>query len=74
MGILKSFDQAMNIVLSECKERIYSKDEPVINESLGSYIIRGDHVCIIGEVDLDQDAKIDYNAVRANQVNPIPHS
>ncbi len=64
----------MNIVLGNCKERIYSKDEPVVNEPLGAYIIRGDHVCVIGEIDLEQDAKITYEKIRADPINPIPHS
>jgi len=74
VGILKSFDQAMNIVLSECKERIYSKTDPVMNDALGAYIIRGDHVCVIGEVDHEMDSKIDYTKIRADPINPIPHS
>eukprot|EP00826_Nyctotherus_ovalis_P040650 TRINITY_DN4026_c0_g2_i2.p2 TRINITY_DN4026_c0_g2~~TRINITY_DN4026_c0_g2_i2.p2 ORF type:complete len:103 (+),score=31.36 TRINITY_DN4026_c0_g2_i2:107-415(+) len=74
VGTLKSFDQAMNIILSNCSERIFSETQPVVNESMGAYIIRGDHVCVIGEVDLEQDSKVDYEKIRAAPANAIPHT
>ena len=44
VGILKGFDQAMNVALSHCHERIFSLETAVSVTQLGVYLIRGDNV------------------------------
>ena len=61
----------MNIVLAECHERIYSKTAGVESHSLGLFLVRGDNVAIIGEIDNDIEGVIDYNQVKANPLNPM---
>ena len=61
---LASFDQKLNLVLRDCQERIYSPGEPVSSHSLGLFFLRGDNVGLIGEVDPDLDAQIDYSAIK----------
>jgi U6 snRNA-associated Sm-like protein LSm8 len=48
LGNLRGLDQAMNACLSECVERVYSKDAPVNFIKLGVYMIRGDTIAVIG--------------------------
>jgi len=68
-GILKGFDQTINLILDQAHERVYSQDEGVDMVPLGLYIIRGDSVITIGEVDDEIDSNIDFTSIRAN---PLP--
>ena len=43
-GILKGFDQTINLVLEQSHERIFSEDAGVVQNVLGLYIIRGDNM------------------------------
>lgn len=45
-GTLKGFDQATNIVLENCHERVYSTVAGVEQIVLGLYIIRGDNMYV----------------------------
>lgn len=45
-GVVKGYDQTSNLILADAIERIYSLDEPVAEEPLGLYIIRGDNMCV----------------------------
>ncbi|KAF4662763.1 N(alpha)-acetyltransferase 38, NatC auxiliary [Perkinsus olseni] len=73
LGKFKGFDQSLNVVLSECKERVYSMVEGVETLHHGLYLIRGDDVVSIGEVDEDIDARIDQSTVIAAQLKSILH-
>lgn len=42
--MLAGFDQKSNIVLSDCKERVYSTDEGVEEIPLGLYLVKGETV------------------------------
>ena len=48
LGNLKGLDQALNAILSDCEERIYSKSAGVKMEKLGLFVIRGDNIAIMG--------------------------
>lgn len=39
---MAGFDQRSNIVLSDCKERVFSMDEGVEEIALGLYLVKGD--------------------------------
>jgi U6 snRNA-associated Sm-like protein LSm8 len=43
-GVLKGYDQAINVVLDDSFERVYSLKEPVEAVELGLYIVRGDNM------------------------------
>ncbi|KAL8200307.1 hypothetical protein R6Q57_011646 [Mikania cordata] len=73
VGILKGFDQATNIILDESHERVYSTKEGVQQLVLGLYIIRGDNISIIGELDEEIDANLDLSEVRAHPLKPVIH-
>lgn len=44
-GVLKGFDQCVNVVLDDSFERVFSLKEPVEAVELGLYIVRGDNMC-----------------------------
>jgi len=70
-GYLKSFDQSMNLSLKDCYEKIYSKEEAVSFLKMGLYMIRGDNVAIVSEVDELLEKQIDYSSVKAEQLKEM---
>ena len=40
-------------------------------EQLGLYMVRGDNVAVVGEVDEDLDAKIQFESLKAAPLKPI---
>lgn len=70
---MKGFDQTVNIILSNSHERVYSSSSGVEQVQLGLYIIRGDNIAVIGEVDEELDSEINLNDIRAEPLNPVVH-
>lgn len=86
-GTLKGCDARANIILADCVEREYSLDEGVNMIPLGLYMIKGDNLYVftpslyslvltdfrvmIGEVDADKEASLDYKSIRAEPLNEI---
>ena len=72
---MRGFDQQTNVVLASCHERVYSGDAETGVEliPLGLYVIRGDNVALIGEVDTEKDKAIAFDAVRAPPLKPVVH-
>mmetsp|Transcript_22730 Transcript_22730/g.32984 ORF Transcript_22730/g.32984 Transcript_22730/m.32984 type:complete len:97 (+) Transcript_22730:142-432(+) len=73
VGNLKGYDQATNIILDECHERVFSPDAGVEQVVLGLYIIRGDNIAVIGELDEELDSRIDLSSARAEPLKPVMH-
>ncbi|XP_039055753.1 sm-like protein LSM8 [Hibiscus syriacus] len=63
VGVLKGFDQATNIILDESHERVYSTKEGVQQLVLGFYIIRGDNISVVGELDEELDSSLDLQTL-----------
>ncbi|KAI5397081.1 U4/U6-U5 snRNP complex subunit lsm8 [Lathyrus oleraceus] len=70
VGVLKGFDQETNIILDESHERVYSTKEGVQQLVLGLYIIRGDNISVVGELDEDLDSNLDLSKLRAHPLKP----
>ncbi|XP_028069139.1 sm-like protein LSM8 isoform X2 [Camellia sinensis] len=66
VGVLKGFDQATNIILDESHERVQQL-------VLGLYIIRGDNISIVGELDEELDANLELSKLRAHPLKPVIH-
>ncbi|KAJ8750228.1 hypothetical protein K2173_014143 [Erythroxylum novogranatense] len=73
VGVLKGFDQATNIILDESHERVYSTKEGVTQLVLGLYIIRGDNISVVGELDEELDSQLDLSNLRAHPLKPVIH-
>jgi len=73
VGLLKGFDQTVNLILEESHERVFSSDQGVEQVALGLYIIRGDNVAVVGEVDDGTDSALDFENMRAAPLNPVVH-
>ncbi|KYQ91123.1 LSM domain-containing protein [Tieghemostelium lacteum] len=70
VGVLRGIDQAVNIILESCHERIYS-EEGIQKFPLGVHIIRGDDVAVVGEIDKELDDKLDLPSIVADPLKPI---
>ncbi|KAI9030293.1 hypothetical protein DFJ74DRAFT_602570, partial [Hyaloraphidium curvatum] len=68
VGLLKGFDQKLNIILADTEERVFSKSEGVETVPLGLYIVRGENVATIGQLDTEKDATIDWPKVKAEPI------
>lgn len=73
IGTLKGFDQTINLILDDSHERVFSSSEGVEHVVLGLYIIRGDNVALIGEIDEVTDKQLDLGDIRAEPLNPVVH-
>lgn len=73
VGTLKGFDQTINLILDESHERVFSSGQGVEQVVLGLYIIRGDNVAVIGEIDNELDKQMELTSVRAEPLNAVVH-
>ncbi|KAF4622846.1 hypothetical protein D9613_001844 [Agrocybe pediades] len=68
-GVLRSYDQFANLVLEDTVERIYHGN--AFAESWhGLFLIRGENVVLLGEIDLDKEddiplKQVDYDVLSA---------
>ncbi|KAK9821542.1 hypothetical protein WJX74_009578 [Apatococcus lobatus] len=73
VGTLKGYDQATNVILDDCHERVYSTKTGVEQLVLGLYVIRGDNIAVVGEVDDELDSQIDLSQISAAPLKPLAH-
>jgi U6 snRNA-associated Sm-like protein LSm8 len=73
VGVLKGFDQTTNVVLDECHERVFSTSAGVEQVVLGLYIIRGDNIALVGEIDEEVDAQLELDQMVAEPLKPVVH-
>ncbi|NXE51343.1 LSM8 protein, partial [Casuarius casuarius] len=73
LGTLKGFDQTINLILDESHERVFSSSQGVEQVVLGLYIVRGDNVAVIGEIDEETDSALDLGNIRAEPLNSVVH-
>jgi len=71
IGMLRGFDQTINIILEKSHERIFSQEQGVVQNVLGLYMIRGDNISIIGELDVEADVARDLTKVRADPLKQV---
>ncbi|KAE9400518.1 Sm-like ribonucleo protein [Gymnopus androsaceus JB14] len=71
VGVMAGFDQKSNVVLSDSKERVYSMEEGVEEIPLGLYLVKGDMIILIGELDETVDQAVDLASIRAEPILPI---
>ncbi|KAJ3719889.1 hypothetical protein EV361DRAFT_881148 [Lentinula raphanica] len=69
-GVLRSYDQFANLVLEDTVERIYH--ENLFAESWhGLFLIRGENVVLLGEIDLDQEDDVPLRQVEYHELEPF---
>ncbi|OBT74035.1 hypothetical protein VF21_07822 [Pseudogymnoascus sp. 05NY08] len=57
IGVLRSWDQFANLVLQSTSERLFTHSPPLqfADVPQGTFLVRGENVLLLGEVDLDKD-------------------
>lgn len=73
IGTLRGVDNVTNLLLTECKERVYSETEPVQEVELGLFILRGDNCALVGQVNQAKEEKLDLTTIRAPRMKPVVH-
>ena len=73
VGTLRGFDQVINIILDDSHERVFSTTSGIEQVPLGLYIIRGDNVAVIGDINEEQDSKMNFSNIKAEPLNPVVH-
>ncbi|KAG2182386.1 hypothetical protein INT43_007316 [Umbelopsis isabellina] len=68
LGTTRGVDSAGNIILEKCHERVFSSDGTEV-VPLGLYVIRGDSIGIIGQIDTDAETEMNIEELRAE---PLP--
>lgn len=71
VGVLKGIDHQTTIVLTDCRERIFSETDGVEEVVLGLYIVRGDQICCIGELNDEIDRGIDWPTIKGSRPEAI---
>ena len=66
---MQGFDQALNLVLEDSFERIFSS-MGVEAVTLGGYIVRGESVCMVGEINEHLERSIDYSKITVEPIEP----
>ena len=69
----QGFDQTINLILDETHERVYSPGQGVEQVVLGLHIVRGDNICVVGEIDEDIDSRLELHNMKADPISPVPH-
>jgi len=67
IGVLRSFDQFANLVLQDTIERIYVGDA-YGDIPRGIFIIRGENVVLLGEIDLDKEDDLRLKQVPVEEI------
>ena len=70
-GVLKAYDQLTNVVLNDTEELVFSSDAPCESIALGLFIIKGDNLAVIGEIDDSEPEHL--HELRGIQLKPIQH-
>ncbi|KAF8924868.1 N(alpha)-acetyltransferase 38, NatC auxiliary [Dissophora ornata] len=71
VGQLMGYDQAANVILGQTHERIFSSTEPMKSVPIGVYVIRGETIAIIGELDEELDEATDYDNMLVEPLEPL---
>ncbi|KAJ5081907.1 hypothetical protein NUU61_010171 [Penicillium alfredii] len=64
IGVLRSWDQFANLVFQDTVERIYA-GKLYADVPRGIFVVRGENVLLLGEVDLDREDEIPTSVTRA---------
>jgi U6 snRNA-associated Sm-like protein LSm1 len=72
-GVLRSYDQFANLVLEDTVERIYHGNA-FAEHWHGLFLIRGENVVLLGEIDLDQEDDVPLRQVDYQFLDPYHKS
>ncbi|KAL7223628.1 hypothetical protein ACSBR1_025140 [Camellia fascicularis] len=68
-GLESLVDQTISVITNDGRNIVEGVQQLV----LGLYIIRGDNISIVGELDEELDANLDLSKQRAHPLKPVIH-
>ncbi|TRM66137.1 hypothetical protein BD626DRAFT_486828 [Schizophyllum amplum] len=68
-GVLRSYDQFANLVLEDTYELIYHGNL-CAEKHVGLFLIRGENVVLLGEIDLDREDDVPLRRVEYKALEP----
>ena len=71
VGTLVGWDHMTNLILANSHERIFSPNESVKMLNLGIFVVRGDNVALLGQVDPELDAAVSWDDIKVGPVAAI---
>jgi U6 snRNA-associated Sm-like protein LSm8 len=69
-GTLSGADHLTNIVIEDTHEIIFSLNQTSITP-LGVYLLRGDSLLMVSEIDTDKEERIDWEGVRCEPLKAM---
>ena len=73
LGRLEGFDQACNLVTFDCHERVFDSLQGAQIMRHGLFILRGDNLALVGEIDERKDLETDWSKIICAPLKPIIH-
>ncbi len=61
------------MIMEDCRERQFCVDAAMLEIPLGLYVIRGDNIAVIGEMDENLDSQTDWTEIRASALRAVTH-
>ncbi|KAI7889855.1 uncharacterized protein EV154DRAFT_513105 [Mucor mucedo] len=68
VGKLRGTDQSSNLILEKCEERVFSSEGTEV-VPLGLFLLRGDNLCTVGEIDTEKDETLDLPSIKADPLS-----
>ncbi|KAI7905472.1 uncharacterized protein BX663DRAFT_499828 [Cokeromyces recurvatus] len=68
VGKLRGTDQTSNLILEHCQERVFSSEGTEV-VPLGLFVVRGDNLCTIGEIDTEKEETMDITEIKADPLS-----
>ena len=72
-GLLKCFDQTTNIVIENCKERLHDQRKDYHEPYMGTFLLRGENVVAICEVNKTEASKFDNNLLSGENIPSVQY-
>ena len=70
-GVLQGIDLQCNLILSKCIERLFSTEIGVETQEHGLFLVRGDNIATIGDIDEEVDSLVEWSKVFAEPLKQI---
>lgn len=70
-GYMRGCDDHVNVILEKCREKINADSGGMTFVTMGLYIVRGENIAIIGEIDTEKNTKIDWSGISASTLPPL---
>ncbi|KAI8077048.1 hypothetical protein BDF21DRAFT_364442 [Thamnidium elegans] len=68
VGKLRGTDQSSNLILEKCEERVFSSEGTEV-VPLGLFLLRGDNLCTVGEIDTEKEQTMNIEEIKADPLS-----